>query len=162
MYLVARGVLDLDRPVRAYLPELRLADADATEQVTLRHLLSHTGGWVGDYFDDTGWGDDAAAVYVERMVDLPQLTPVGELWSYSNSGFVLARPRDRGGNRAAVPGRGGNRLRPTRADVVVVLAVGGDDAPLRRRTRRRGAGGRAAVARRALVTRGRRDRLDDT
>jgi Beta-lactamase class C and other penicillin binding proteins len=90
MYLVARGVLDLDRPVRAYLPELRLADADATEQVTLRHLLSHTGGWVGDYFDDTGWGDDAAAVYVERMVDLPQLTPVGELWSYNNAGFVLA------------------------------------------------------------------------
>jgi CubicO group peptidase (beta-lactamase class C family) len=90
MYLVARGALDLDRPVRAYLPALRLADPDATEQVTLRHLLSHTGGWVGDYFDDTGWGDDAAALYVDRMVDLPQLTPVGELWSYNNAGFVLA------------------------------------------------------------------------
>jgi CubicO group peptidase (beta-lactamase class C family) len=88
--LVARGELDLDRPVREYLPGLVLADADATERVTLRHLLSHTGGWFGDYFDDTGWGDDAAAIYVERMRELPQQTPVGELWAYNNAGFALA------------------------------------------------------------------------
>jgi len=88
--LVANGVLDLDRPVREYLPDLALADADATQRVTLRHLLSHTGGWFGDYFDDTGWGDDAAAVYVGRMRDLPQQTPVGELWAYNNAGFALA------------------------------------------------------------------------
>jgi CubicO group peptidase (beta-lactamase class C family) len=90
MYLAAAGSLDLDRPVRTYLPELELADADATVRVTLRHLLSHTGGWVGDYFDDTGWGDDAVARYVERMRTLPQLTPLGELWSYNNSGFAIA------------------------------------------------------------------------
>jgi CubicO group peptidase (beta-lactamase class C family) len=88
--LVARGELDLDRPVRAYVPELALADADATERVTLRHLLAHTGGWFGDYFDDTGWGDDALAIYVERMRELPQQMPLGELWAYNNSGFVLA------------------------------------------------------------------------
>jgi CubicO group peptidase (beta-lactamase class C family) len=88
--LAARGELDLDRPVREYLPGLTLADADTAERVTLRHLLSHTGGWFGDYFDDTGWGDDAAAVYVERMRDLPQQTPVGELWAYNNAGFALA------------------------------------------------------------------------
>lgn len=90
MYLVAEGELDLDRPVREYLPELALADADATAQVTMRHLLSHTGGWVGDYFDDTGWGDDAVAQYVTRMRTLPQQTPVGELWAYNNAGFALA------------------------------------------------------------------------
>lgn len=88
--LVARGGLDLDRPVREYVPELVLADAGATERVTMRHLLAHTGGWFGDYFDDTGWGDDAASIYVGRMRDLPQQTPVGELWAYNNAGFVLA------------------------------------------------------------------------
>ena len=88
--LVARGDLELDRPVREYLPDLVLADADATERVTLRHLLSHTGGWFGDYFDDTGWGDDAISIYVERMRELPQQTPVGSLWAYNNSGFALA------------------------------------------------------------------------
>jgi CubicO group peptidase (beta-lactamase class C family) len=90
MYLVAEGLLDLDRPVRTYLPELALADTAAAEGVTLRHVLAHTGGWVGDYFDDTGWGDDAVALYVERMRTLPQLTPLGELWSYNNSGFAIA------------------------------------------------------------------------
>ena len=90
MYLVAEGALDLDRPVREYLPDLQLADAEATERVTMRHLLAHTGGWSGDYFDATGWGDDAVARYVDRMRTLPQLTPVGELWSYNNAGFAIA------------------------------------------------------------------------
>jgi CubicO group peptidase (beta-lactamase class C family) len=90
MHLVAEGSIDLDRPVRHYLPDLELGDADATERATMRHLLAHTGGWAGDYFDDTGWGDDAVARYVERMRTLPQLTPVGELWSYNNAGFALA------------------------------------------------------------------------
>jgi len=90
MYLVAEGLLELDRPVRAYLPELELADAEAARTVTLRHLLAHTAGWLGDYFDDTGWGDDAVARYVERMRTLPQQTPVGSLWAYNNAGFVLA------------------------------------------------------------------------
>jgi CubicO group peptidase (beta-lactamase class C family) len=90
MHLVAEGSIDLDRPVRDYLPDLELGDADTTERVTMRHLLAHTGGWAGDYFDDTGWGDDAVARYVERMRTLPQLTPVGELWSYNNAGFALA------------------------------------------------------------------------
>jgi CubicO group peptidase (beta-lactamase class C family) len=90
MYLVAEGAIDLDRPLRAYVPELQLADDDAAERATMRHLLAHTGGWAGDYFDDTGWGDDAVARYVERMRALPQLTPLGELWSYNNAGFALA------------------------------------------------------------------------
>src|SRR5262245_24545564 len=44
LYLVGQGVLELDRPVRAYLPELALVDAAAADRVTLRHLLTHTAG----------------------------------------------------------------------------------------------------------------------
>lgn len=90
MRLVEAGRLDLEAPVRRYLPELRLADASATERVTLRHLLTHTAGFVGDDFTDTGGGDDALARYVAYMRDLPQVTPPGALFSYCNSGFVLA------------------------------------------------------------------------
>lgn len=90
MRLVEAGRLDLDKPVRTYLPELRLQDATATAQVTMRHLLTHTGGWLGDYFDDFGWGDDALARYVAAMAKLPQLTPVGSLFHYNNAGFNLA------------------------------------------------------------------------
>jgi CubicO group peptidase (beta-lactamase class C family) len=88
--LAERGEVDLDAPVRTYVPELRLADEDVSARVTTRHLLTHTGGWAGDYFDDLGWGDGALARMVERLASLPQLTPLGEVWSYNNAGFYVA------------------------------------------------------------------------
>ncbi len=90
MRLVEAGRLDLDVPVRTYLPELRLRDEEVAARVTLRHLLSHTGGWRGDYFDDTGAGDDALARIVARLDELPQWTPLGQHFSYNNAGFYLA------------------------------------------------------------------------
>ncbi len=90
MRLVEEGRLDLDAPVRRYLPELRLADETVAAAVTMRHLLTHTGGWVGDYFDPIGPGDDALAQMVARLDILEQLTPLGEVWSYNNAGFYIA------------------------------------------------------------------------
>lgn len=90
MRLVEMGRLDLNVPIRTYLPDLHLSSEDVAAQVTLRHLLTHTAGWVGDYFDDLGPGDDALAKMVAKMAELPQLTPLGSVWSYNNSGFYLA------------------------------------------------------------------------
>jgi CubicO group peptidase (beta-lactamase class C family) len=90
MRLVEQDKLDLDAPVRTYLPELRLADEQVAASVTTRHLFNHTGGWAGDYFDDMGNGDDALARIVAKLADLPQLTPLGAVWSYNNAGFYLA------------------------------------------------------------------------
>src|ERR1044071_6967307 len=59
MKLVEDGKVDLDAPVRAYLPDFKVQDSDVSERVTVRHLLTHTGGWVGDYFNDFGNGEDA-------------------------------------------------------------------------------------------------------
>ncbi|HEV8637955.1 MAG TPA: serine hydrolase domain-containing protein [Chloroflexota bacterium] len=90
MRLVEQGRIELDAPVRRYLPEWRVADARATETATIRHLLTHTAGWLGDYFGERDPGDDALAKYVARMVEeCPQLTPPGELYSYCNAGFNL-------------------------------------------------------------------------
>lgn len=88
--LAERGEIDLDAPVRTYLPELRLSDEDVAARITTRHLLTHTGGFVGDYFDDFGRGEDALARMVERVETLPQLTPLGAVWSYNNAGFYIA------------------------------------------------------------------------
>jgi CubicO group peptidase (beta-lactamase class C family) len=90
MRLVEQGKLDLDAPVRTYLPELRLSDESVAARVSMRHLFTHTGGWVGDYFNDFGHGDDALARIVASLETLPQLTPLGEVWSYNNSGFYIA------------------------------------------------------------------------
>jgi CubicO group peptidase (beta-lactamase class C family) len=90
MLLVVQGKLELDRPIRHYLPDFRLQDPAATAGATLRHCFTHTGGWLGDYFSDTGDGDDALARYVAELADQPQQTPLGELWSYNNAGFSLA------------------------------------------------------------------------
>jgi CubicO group peptidase (beta-lactamase class C family) len=90
MRLVEQGKLDLFTPLVNYLPDLKLSTDEITSQVTLRDLFTHTGGWVGDVFDDFGPGDDALAKYVEKMGGLEQLTPLGKIWSYNNSGFTLA------------------------------------------------------------------------
>jgi CubicO group peptidase (beta-lactamase class C family) len=90
MRLVEQGLIDLDAPVKSYLPELILQDKAAEATVTTRHLLTHMGGWLGDFFRETGSGDDALARYVAEMAGLPQVVPAGALWSYNNAGFGLA------------------------------------------------------------------------
>lgn len=90
MRLVDEGELELDAPVRQVMPELRLQAADVAESVTVRHLLTHTGGWEGDLFDDQGAGVDALTKYVDAMRSLPQQVPLGTLWTYNNAGFCLA------------------------------------------------------------------------
>lgn len=88
--LVEAGRVDLDAPVRRYVPELRLADERVAADVTVLHLLNHTAGWAGDLFDSTGDGDDALARYVERMAKLGQETPLGSVVSYNNAALSLA------------------------------------------------------------------------
>jgi len=90
MRLVEMGKLGLDEPLRTHLPGLKLMDESVAARVTMRHLLTHTGGWEGDYFDDFGMGDDALVRMVAKMAELPQLMRLGEVWSYNNSGFYLA------------------------------------------------------------------------
>lgn len=88
--LVQDGRLDLDKPVSAVLPELRLGDREVTDRVSLRHLLTHTSGIDGDVIVDTGRGDDCIARYVAGLADVAQNSPLGATWSYCNSGFSLA------------------------------------------------------------------------
>jgi CubicO group peptidase (beta-lactamase class C family) len=90
MRLVEQGRVRLDAPVRTYVPELRLKDEDTAARVTVLHLLNHTAGWQGDFLEDTGPGEDAVARYVERMVELEQVAPLGAEASYNNASLVLA------------------------------------------------------------------------
>ncbi|MET8149650.1 serine hydrolase domain-containing protein [Actinoplanes sp. NPDC049668] len=90
MQLAEEGLVDLDAPVRKYLPEFGVLDAAASESVTVRQLLSHTGGFDGDLFEDTGRGDDAVDKLVAFMRgNARQLSAPGELFSYCNAGYCV-------------------------------------------------------------------------
>ena len=65
------------------------SDPSVAARVTVRQLLNHTAGWLGEDFEDTGPGDDALARYVAGVARLPQLTPPGEVFSYNNPGLRL-------------------------------------------------------------------------
>lgn len=88
--LCDRGEVDLDAPVRTYVPELKLKDPDVAEKVTVLQLLNHTSGWSGDAHEDFGDGDDALARFVESMASLDQVTPLGSAFSYNNAALNLA------------------------------------------------------------------------
>jgi CubicO group peptidase (beta-lactamase class C family) len=90
MRLVEQGLVDLTAPVRTYLPDLNLADESVAAQVTVRQLLNHSAGWLGDYFGDFGRGADALGRYAAGMATLPQLTPLGEVLAYNNAAVALA------------------------------------------------------------------------
>lgn len=90
MRLVERGLVDLDAPVRRYIPEFRVKDEETSRAVTILHLFNHTAGWEGDLFTDTGDGDDALARYVEKMADLTQASPLGTTVSYNNASLSVA------------------------------------------------------------------------
>jgi len=90
MILVDRDQLDLDQPIVCYLPDFMLQPDQDIGAITTRHLLTHTSGIDGDYFADTGRGEDALARYLSQCKTLKLIHPVGQVFSYCNTGFVIA------------------------------------------------------------------------
>ena len=94
MLLVRQGLLGLEDRITKFFPELT-----AYEGVTVRHLLSHTGG-VPDYFDDADWfikiwkeekrvpGNDEILRFLRETEAKPYFAP-GEGFEYSNTGYNL-------------------------------------------------------------------------
>jgi len=85
----ADGRLDLDAPVRRYLPDFRVADPGVSGRVTVRDLFTHTAGWFGEYLPPTGHGADAIALGAAAMAGLEQVSPVGT-FSYNNNSLTVA------------------------------------------------------------------------
>src|ERR1043165_2446224 len=89
MRLVERGKVDLEAPVRTYLPDFKVRDPAVSRDVTIWHLLTHLGGWEGQVS-----GPDPGSATLENFVgsikDLMQVAPPGAAWSYNNAGFSIA------------------------------------------------------------------------
>jgi CubicO group peptidase (beta-lactamase class C family) len=89
MRLVAEGKVDLNVPVRRYVPELNLKDEQTAASITVLNLLNHTAGLDWGLFSDTGEGDDGLAAYVAQMSELALIAPPGVRTSYSQAGYNL-------------------------------------------------------------------------
>ncbi len=87
--LAEQGKLDLDAPVRAYIPWFRVADETASGLITLNHLLHHTSGLA-----DAGYGvvlaDDATPEQAVRSLTVARLmAPPGTKHQYFNMGYSV-------------------------------------------------------------------------
>ncbi len=88
--LVDDGLLDWARPLRDYLPDLRLHDPVVTDRVSVVDFLSHRSGlprhdlaWIGH----PGW---SRAELVHRLRFLPLSRDLRESWQYCNLGYMVA------------------------------------------------------------------------
>jgi len=91
MQLVEAGKVELDAPVQRYLPWFRVADPQASAQMTVRHLLNQTSGLpvlsgllaLADVNDSP----DATESQVRALSTLKITRPVGSKWEYSNLNY---------------------------------------------------------------------------
>jgi CubicO group peptidase (beta-lactamase class C family) len=91
MSLVDQGLVDLDAPVKRYLPDFVLGKPDVADSLVVRHLVTHTTGLdAANMIADIGEGDQAVASFVDLLRKIGQLFQPGEYFSYNNAGFVLA------------------------------------------------------------------------
>ena len=84
--------LNLDTPIKQYLPWLKLSRPEAEETMTLRHLLTHTSGLFADGYLPEGTRDESGIedAIKETIPTLPMHALPGEnVYAYSNWGYNL-------------------------------------------------------------------------
>jgi CubicO group peptidase (beta-lactamase class C family) len=92
MQLVEAGKVELDAPVRSYLPWFRVADVKASEGITVRQLLNMTSGIpksIGqEQLANIDLSDSAIENNVRALVEVELIAPPGERFEYSNANYV--------------------------------------------------------------------------
>jgi CubicO group peptidase (beta-lactamase class C family) len=93
MQLVEQSKISLDEPVRTYLPNLMISDAETTGKITPRVLLNHKSGMGRTGHQPPMWTEKISpykdrADLVSRLASIQIQTPPNTAWSYCNEGFV--------------------------------------------------------------------------
>jgi CubicO group peptidase (beta-lactamase class C family) len=88
MQLVDAGEVDLDASVQTYLPRFEVADEQASQSITVRHLLNQTSGLSNAGFQRSKLSPDATLEDSVRDLQTAQLTaPVGSKYQYFNLNY---------------------------------------------------------------------------
>ncbi|MFC4337093.1 serine hydrolase domain-containing protein [Salininema proteolyticum] len=92
LQLVEDGAVDLDADVNEYLEGFRIEDAYPGRPVTVRNLLTYTGGFDEDHFIGMGVESGPVTPLGEELEEKQpeRVRPPGKLVSYDNYGFALA------------------------------------------------------------------------
>lgn len=86
------GILDLDTPIKKYLPWLKLSRPEAEKTMTLHHLLIHTAGMPGDtYLEEGSRDEDTMDAVIQKVLPDIALTTLPEenKFLYSSWGYNL-------------------------------------------------------------------------
>jgi CubicO group peptidase (beta-lactamase class C family) len=90
--LAEQGLLDLDQPLRDYVPEFRMHDPAAERAATMRDLLAHRTGLPAHEF--VGLGPEAVTIsnhnYLRALAHLEPSTSFRARWQYSNIHYEAA------------------------------------------------------------------------
>jgi CubicO group peptidase (beta-lactamase class C family) len=86
MILVADGDVDLDAPIRDYVPEI----GDLGAIISLRQLLSHTSGLAESAGLEEKSSSSLRQYIVDHICGRNLLQPPGTGFSYSNPGYIVA------------------------------------------------------------------------
>jgi CubicO group peptidase (beta-lactamase class C family) len=84
MLLAERGQIDLNAPVRNYIPEFT---GEGKERVKVRELLTHTSGLPPDLETRSGWQGQPEAV--RKACEVPLDSVPGAEFQYSDINFIL-------------------------------------------------------------------------
>ena len=90
--LIEAGKIDIDTPVKTYLPWFILADPEAARQITIKHLLSHTSGLSKRSGIMVLYTNPVSLEQLVRNLKKTRISqPVGSTYQYSNLNyFILA------------------------------------------------------------------------
>ena len=92
MRLCEEGDLELDKPIINYIPDIQFSNPKANDTMTLRHLLTHTGGMPADDYMHAGSTDESTMndVILETLPTLKLSSLPGEgKYQYSTWGYNL-------------------------------------------------------------------------
>lgn len=88
--LVDEGLLEWDRPLRDYVPGIRLHDPFVSDHLTIVDLLSHRSGLPRHDLTWVGQPGRSRAELVRSLRYLPLSRDLRQDWQYCNLGYVVA------------------------------------------------------------------------
>ena len=85
-------IVKLDDKVIKYIPEFELKDETSTQNITIRHLLSHTSGLIPHAYDLMVEDHVELEKIIEKLKEVDIVAPPGELYGYQNVMYSIYDP----------------------------------------------------------------------